>query len=322
MKRRDTSLLTGGLVLLLLVALAFLPQVASRFSIYLAIQILLLSLLAMGFNLLFGYTGLLSFGHAAFYAVGAYAAGLLLMKVTPSLLLAVLAGTATAALASLVIGFFCVRHTKIYFSMLTLAFGMMLYSLIWKWRDVTGGDDGLIGIPRGTLSIPGLFQVNLRSMESYYYFVLIVCLLSILFLYRLVRSPFGLILQGIRENAERVAFAGISVQRYRLLAFVISGAFAGLAGTLLPPLENTLAPAVAHWTKSAEPVLVSLLGGAQTFAGPIIGSLLFLVIKESIVRYTEYWLIWFGAILLILVLGFRGGVAGFLDENVLTRLRR
>ncbi|MBI3988459.1 MAG: branched-chain amino acid ABC transporter permease [candidate division NC10 bacterium] len=322
MKRREGSILNIILILLLLVGLALLPQVASRFSIYLTIQILLLSLLAMGFNLLFGYTGLLSFGHAAFYAIGAYAAGLILKEATPSLLLAVLVGTAVAALFSLVIGFFCVRHTKIYFSMLTLAFGMMVYSLIWKWRDVTGGDDGLIGIPRGTLSIPGLLQVNLHSMESYYYFVLIVCLLSTLFLHRLVHSSFGLILQGIRENAERVAFTGISVQHYRLLAFIISGAFAGLAGTLLPPLENTLAPAVAHWTKSAEPVLVSLLGGAQTFAGPIIGSILFLVIKESIVRHTEYWLIWFGAILLVLVLGFRGGIVGFLYENVLTRLRR
>jgi len=322
MKRRDPSPLNTGLILLLLVVLTVLPQIVSRFAIYLFIQILLLSLLAMGFNLLFGYTGLLSFGHAAFYAVGAYAAGLLLKEVTPSLLLAVLFGTATSALFSLVIGFFCVRHTKIYFSMLTLAFGMMLYSLIWKWRDLTGGDDGLIGIPRGTLSIPGLFELNLRSMESYYYFVLVVCLLSTLFLYRLVHSPFGLILQGIRENAERVAFSGVSVKRYRLLAFVFSGALAGLAGTLLPPLENTLAPAVAHWTKSAEPVLVSLLGGAQSFAGPIIGSILFLILKESIVRYTEYWLIWFGLILLVLVLGFRGGVVGFLHENVLTRLRR
>ncbi len=322
MKRRNLSLLNTGLILLLLATLTVLPRIASRFSIYLVIQILLLSLLAMGFNLLFGYTGLLSFGHAAFYAVGAYAAGLVLKEVTPSLLLAVLIGTATSALFSLVIGFFCVRHMKIYFSMLTLAFGMMVYSLIWKWRDLTGGDDGLIGIPRGTLSIPGLFELNLRSMESYYYFVLVICLLSTLFLYRLVHSPFGLILQGIRENAERVAFSGVSVKRYRLLAFVFSGALAGLAGTLLPPLENTLAPAVAHWTKSAEPVLVSLLGGAQSFAGPIIGSILFLILKESIVRYTEYWLIWFGLILLILVLGFRGGVVGFLHENVLTRLRR
>lgn len=321
MKRRDPSLLKTGLFLLL-VALIILPRITSRFSTYLVIQILLLSLLAMGFNLLFGYTGLLSFGHAAFYAVGAYTAGLVLKEVTPSLLLAVLLGTVTSALSSLVIGFFCVRHLKIYFSMLTLAFGMMVYSLIWKWRDLTGGDDGLIGIPRGTLSIPGLFELNLRSMESYYYFVLVVCLLSTFFLYRLVHSPFGLILQGIRENAERVAFSGVPVRHYRLLAFTISGTLAGLAGTLLPPLENTLAPAVAHWTKSAEPVLVSLLGGAQSFTGPIIGSILFLLIKESIVRYTEYWLIWFGVILLILVLGFRGGVVGFLHENVLTRLRR
>lgn len=308
------------LISLFIAGLLFLPQVTPRFYTYLIIQILLLSLFALGFNLLFGYTGLLSFGHAAFYAVGAYATGLALKGGT-SLLPAVLLGILAAAALSLVIGFFSIRHTRIYFAMLTLAFGMMVYALAWNWRDVTGGDDGLIGIPRAPLAVLGLFQIEMRLMEQYYYFVLLVFFVAILVLYRILRSPFGLILQGIRENPERVSFAGIPVKRYVLLAFVISGALAGLAGTLMAPLENTVAPMVAHWTKSAEPVLVSLLGGAHTFSGPIIGSILFLVIKETIVRYTEYWLIWFGIILLFLVMGFRGGVVGALSQGALPYLR-
>lgn len=321
MKRRKLELSARSiLILLFIVGLLLLPQVASRFYVYLAIQILLLSLFALGFNLLFGYTGLLSFGHAAFYAVGAYATGLALKGGT-SLLTAVLIGILAATFASLVIGFFSIRHTRIYFAMLTLAFGMMVYALAWNWRDITGGDDGLIGIPRAPLVIPGLFQIDMRLMGAYYYFVLLVSLAAIFVLYRIIRSPFGLVLQGIRENPERVGFAGIPVKRYVLLAFVLSGALAGLAGTLLAPLENTVAPMVAHWTKSAEPVLVSLLGGAHTFSGPIIGSILFLVLKETIVRYTEYWLIWFGVILLILVMGFRGGVVGALSQGALPYLR-
>ncbi len=299
------------------VGLFVLPHFVSRFTVYLTLQILLLSMFALSFNLLFGYTGLLSFGHAAFYAAGAYATGLILKHGMPSLLPGVLGGTAIAAILALGIGYLCVRHTEIYFSMLTLAFGMMIYALVWKWSAVTGGDDGLVGIPRPPLEIPGILRVELPAMEQYYYVVLVATLVTIYLLYRLVRSPFGLVLQGIRENESRAHFAGIGVGRYRLVAFVISGTVAGLAGSLLAPLENTVAPDVAHWTKSAEPVLVTLIGGAHTFGGPILGSVIFLVVKETIVRYTEYWLIWFGIIMVIMVLGFRGGVVGYL----LSRLR-
>jgi branched-chain amino acid transport system permease protein len=201
--------------------------------------------------------------------------------------------------------------------MLTLSFGMMIYSLAWKWRDVTGGDDGLVGIPRAPFSIPGLFSIEMSSMGRYYYFVLIIALVAIFILYRIVNSPFGLTLKGIRDSENRVAFAGISIIKYRLLAFTIGGLYAGLAGSFLPPLENTVTPPIAHWTHSAEPVMVTLLGGIHTFSGPIVGSVLFYLIKDIIVRFTQYWLIWFGSIVIFLVLVFRGGIVVFFSERIM-----
>lgn len=292
---------------LLVLALFLLPRVGGSYAQYLAIHVMILSLFALGFNILFGYSGLLSFGQAGFYAVGAYGCAKLLL-LTPSLLFGVIGGTLLAGAAALVLGVLCIRHTRIYFSMLTLAFGMMIFSIALKWRDFTGGDDGLVGVPRAPLAIPGLLSVNMASMERYYYFVLVIALLAVACAYRLVNSPLGLTFQGIRDSETRMAYTGISVRAYRLIAFVIAGLYAGLAGALLPPLENTVTPPVAHWTTSADPVLATLLGGIQSFAGPIVGAFLLFIIKDIIVRFTEYWLICLGAIVVVLVMGFRGGV--------------
>lgn len=314
---RLKSFLLGALILFLFT----LPTFSGKYILYMAIHILLLSIFALGFNLLLGYTGLLSFGQAGFFAIGAYACGKILL-VTPSLLLGTLGGIVSGGIASLVLGYLCVRHTRIYFSMLTLSFGMMIYSLAWKWREVTGGDDGLVGIPRAPLEIPGIIRINMNPMEHYYYYVLIISLVAIYVLYRIVRSPFGLTLKGIRDSENRVAYAGISVRNYRLLSFTIAGLYAGLAGSLLPPLENTVTPPIAHWTHSAEPVMVTLLGGIHTFSGPMVGSIIFYIIKDIIVRYTQYWLIWFGTIIVLLVLLFRGGVVIFLTERILPKIKR
>ncbi|MBM4347590.1 MAG: branched-chain amino acid ABC transporter permease, partial [Deltaproteobacteria bacterium] len=272
-------------------------------------------------NLLLGYTGLLSFGQAGFFAVGAYASAKILL-VVPSLLLGTIIGTIAGGIVALILGYLCVRYTRIYFSMLTLSFGMMIYSLAWKWRDMTGGDDGLAGIPRAPLEIPGVFSINMDSMGSYYYFVLVVSLIAIFIIYRIVQSPFGLTLKGIRDSENRVAFTGISIRNYRLISFTIAGLYAGLAGSFLPPLENTVTPPIAHWTHSAEPVLVTLFGGIHTFSGPIVGSILFYLIKDIIVRFTQYWLIWFGSIVILLVLLFRGGVVVFFSEKILPWIKR
>jgi len=309
------------LLVALIVFLLLLPTFVGKYLLYMTIQILILSVFALGFNLLLGYTGLLSFGQAGFFAMGAYASAKILL-VIPSLLIGTVVGTAMGGIAALVLGYLCVRHTRIYFSMLTLSFGMMIYSLAWKWRDVTGGDDGLVGIPRAPFGIPGVFSIDMSSMGSYYYFVLIISLIAIFILYRIVNSPFGLTLKGIRDSENRVAFAGISIRNYRLLSFTIAGLYAGMAGSLLPPLENTVTPPLAHWTHSAEPVMVTLLGGIHTFSGPIVGSIIFYLLKDMIVRFTQYWLIWFGSIVIFLVLVFRGGIVIFFSERIYPLLKR
>ena len=298
--------LSTWLLLALILFLFLEPALLGRYPLYLTIQILILSVFAIGFNLLFGYTGLLSFGQAGFFAVGAYVCAKILLAY-PSLLPGIIGGVVASGIVAAIVGFLSIRHTRVYFSMLTLAFGMMIYSIAWKWRDVTGGDDGLVGIPRAPLELPG-FSLSLATMERYYYFVLVVSLLAIWLMRRIVGSPLGLTLQALRDSESRVAFAGVSVRAYRLIAFTIAGIYAGLAGAMLPPLENTVTPPIAHWSFSAEPVLATLLGGIHAFSGPIVGSFLLFMIKDIIMRITEYWLIWLGAVVVALVLGFRGGV--------------
>ncbi|HEX2826954.1 MAG TPA: branched-chain amino acid ABC transporter permease [Burkholderiales bacterium] len=298
----------------LLLALLLLPWVAGRYPVYLVMHILILAVFSLGFNLLFGYTGLLSFGQAGFFAVGAYACAKILL-VVPNLFLGLIGGVVIAGVFALVLGALSVRHTRIYFSMLTLAFGMMIYSVAWKWRDFTGGDDGLVGIPRAPLEIPGVFSVSVSAIEAYYYVVVALSLLAIYVMRRLVHSPLGLALQAIRDSETRAAYAGIAVRKYRLVAFTIAGVYAGLAGAMLSPLENTITPPVAHWSTSAEPVLATLLGGIHSFGGPIVGAALFYIIRDVIVRFTEYWLLVFGIIVVALVMGFPEGVMSVFRKN-------
>jgi branched-chain amino acid transport system permease protein len=302
------------LVALLVLILFLMPWVGGSYPVYLTMQILILAVFSLGFNLLFGYTGLLSFGQAGFFGVGAYACAKILLAV-PNLFLGILGGVAAAGVAALLLGILSVRHTRIYFSMLTLAFGMMIFSVAWKWRDYTGGDDGLVGIPRAPLEIPGLFSLSVAAMDRYYYVVLVLSLLAIYAMYRLVRSPLGLTLQAIRDSETRAQFAGVPVRKYRLVAFTIAGLYAGLAGALLPPLENTVTPPIAHWTMSAEPVLATLMGGIHTFSGPIVGSILFFLIKDVIMRFTEYWLICFGVIVVAMVMCFPSGIMSLFENR-------
>jgi branched-chain amino acid transport system permease protein len=309
MKKTWTTLL----ILLLILSLVGIGLFSGRFMIYLTIRVMLLGIFALGYNLLLGRTGLLSFGHGAFYAAGAYGLGFFSLHLTSHPLLGILTGVIVAALLAMIIGFFCVRHTEIYFAMLTLAFGMMVFSLIWNLRDLTGGDDGLVGILRDTVSFFGLFKISIKSDKQYYFLVLAFFLLSAWIVHRLQNSPFGLALAGIRENPNRSEFAGVDVKNYRLTVFVISGAFAGLAGALETLLESNARPFMAHWSHSAEPILVSLLGGILSFAGPLVGSVFFIAMREIIQRFTENWMLWFGVVLLIVIMGFRGGVVGVIE---------
>lgn len=298
-------------IIIAILALALLPFYLSDFLVVFVTEMLIMALFAISFNLLFGYTGLLSFGHAAYFSVGAYTTGLILIRVTPSLPLAFLLAIILATLSAWLIGYFCVRLDEIYFAMLTLAFGMMIHTILWKWDSLTGGADGLVGIPR-----PHLWSFDLSNISTYYYFTLIIVGICVLILWVIVNSPFGLILKSIRENHERVEFVGISMRRYRLVSFVISGFFCGVAGALFAPFEMSIAPDIAFWTKSAEPVFMSLLGGMRIFLGPAVGAAIYMYLKEIISGYTELWMIYLGAILIGFVIFLPGGIVGFMRSKL------
>ena len=299
-------------------ALALVPFATTKFVTYLATRVMILGVFALGYDLLFGRSGLLSFGHGAFYAAGAYGLGLFSLHVTPHPLLGVAVGIAAAALLAVGVGFLCVRSTEVYFSMLTLAFGMMVFAFVWNARGVTGGDDGLIGIARAPLAL-GPIRLSIALESRYYFLVLAAFAAAVGIAHRIHASAFGLALLGIRENATRAEFAGIPVRRYRLAAFVLSASFAGLAGALEALLESNARPFMAHWTHSAEPILVTLLGGAGTLAGPLVGSLLFVSIREVIQRFTEEWMLAFGVVLLVIIAAFRGGVVGTVRQFLARR---
>jgi branched-chain amino acid transport system permease protein len=299
----------------LFILLILAPLFLSSFLMVFLTEMLIMILFAISFNLLFGYTGLLSFGHAAFFSIGSYVTGLVLLHIYPSIPLAFVIGVVAATIAAWIIGYFCVRLDEIYFAMLTLAFGMMIHTIIWKWDRLTGGADGLVDIPRPNLNFL-LLQVDLSSIASYYYFTLILVAIALYVLWVIVNSHFGLALKAIRENSERLQFVGINVRRYRLISFVISGFFCGLAGALFGPFLKSITPSIAFWTKSAEPVFMSLLGGTKIFLGPAVGAVIFMYLKEIISGYTELWMIYLGAILIGFVLFLPGGIVGFLNEKL------
>jgi branched-chain amino acid transport system permease protein len=301
-----------------LAALAALPFAATKFVAYLATRVMLLGIFAVGYDLLLGRTGLLSFGHGAFYAAGAYALGLFSLHVSPHPLLGLAVGVAAAALLAVLVGFFCVRSSEVYFSMLTLAFGMMFFALVWNAREVTGGDDGLVGIARRPVDL-GVVALPIARESQFYWLVLAFFALAVLLAHRVRSSPFGLVLAGMRENATRAAFAGVPVRTYRLAVFVLSAAFAGLAGALEALLESNARPFMAHWTHSAEPILVSLLGGLGTLPGPLVGSALFIGMRELVQRFTEHWMLAMGVVLLVIIGAFRGGIVGTLSQALARR---
>jgi branched-chain amino acid transport system permease protein len=282
------------------------------------------SLFAVAFNLLMGYTGLISFGQAAYLGVGGYTAGLLLKKIAGfPFALGLLAAPVASALAALVIGYFCIRLSHIYFAMLTLAFSQIVYFTAFKWYDFTGGDNGLIGVP-----VPDWVQEP--TFTNYYRFVLVVCVLGIFILWRIVNSPFGKTLTAIRENPERAGFIGIDVKRYQLYAFMIAGAFSGLAGALIMLNERSVYPDLAFWTRSTQVLLMSILGGVYTFSGPIVGAFLLLSMDADITQnYPDIWQLFLGAVLVLILYGLPGGIMGFIQardgagtDDDATRLRK
>ncbi|HEU5304061.1 MAG TPA: branched-chain amino acid ABC transporter permease [Gemmatimonadales bacterium] len=282
----------------------------------LATQVMTYGLFALGFNLLYGYTGLLSFGHAAYFGLGSYGTGIALAKLKfGSVWTALGAGVALAVVGGIVAGFFCLRRRGIYFAMLTLAFAQMLYFIAFHLADWTGGDDGLRGIPLHPLALPGL-TLSLRHPLTFYYFVFVIVLLAVAALKRILDSPFGAVLQAIRENSDRATACGYDITRTKHLSFVFSALFTGLAGAL-EALRLTVVPVDAlYWSTSGQVVIMTLLGGAGTFFGPFVGALTYVVLEERLSRVIEWWPIVIGAIFMAFVLFLPRGIWGTLTEGL------
>ena len=286
---------------MIFLATLILPVVIGEFWIHVAVEILILGLFAVSFNMIFGYMGQLSFGHAAYFGVGAYATGLLLVKTSVPLPICLAVSMITAGIFALVIGYFCVRLTGIYFAILTMAFGQLMYYIIFQWYSFTGGDDGLQGIvPPDWIS----------SATAYYYFTLFIVAAALIVIWFITESPFGYTMRAIRENAERTRFIGLNVRKYMLINFAVAGMFAGLAGGLLGPFNRSIAPDLCNWHQSGIPVFMTVIGGPASFFGPIIGSLIYTFLFAFVTGFTEYWPLTIGLVIIFVVLYMPGGVMG------------
>jgi len=301
-------------VLCFFVVFAIFPWVVPYTS--LATQVLIYGLFALGFNLLYGYTGLLSFGSAAYWGLGAYGTGIALAKLkVGSLWVALGLGLGAALVGGAVFGFFCLRRRGIYFAMLTLAFAQLLYFVGFHLAEWTGGDDGLRGITVPPLTFPGL-SIPLGRSVAFYYFALVVVGLAVAALKRILDSPFGAVLQAIRENADRATACGYDISRVKHLSFVFSALFAGLAGGL-DALRLTVVPIESlHWSTSGQVVIMTLLGGAGTFFGPFVGAAAYLVLEDSISFLTESWPLVIGAVFIVFVLFLPRGIWGTLTAGL------
>ncbi len=302
-------------VLTFLALLCFAPLGASRYQICLLSTILIMALFATSVNMILGFAGMLSFGQASLFAVGSYSASLLIINFTKSWPLALLGALACSVIVALIIGVLSIRHVEIYFAMLTLAFGQLVYTIVYKWTNFTGGSDGLYGIPPLNFT-PFGFNFSLESISSFYYFLLIIFAISIFIMRRIVNSSFGQILKAIRENPTRMEFVGINLNKYKLIVFVIAGLFAGVCGAVFAPFNTVIAPEISSWVFSGEIVVVCLLGGIGTFFGPIGGAFIFSIVKDIITGLTEYWMLCMGTIVIALVIGFPEGVLGFFQRRL------
>jgi branched-chain amino acid transport system permease protein len=319
---RRTILRVNGLwVLLGLIAvMAFLPLVASPYALLLMLPFVGYGIALLGFNLLFGTTGLLSFGHALFLGVGAYTAAVLTSKCgILSFEIILIAAALTSGLVSLVIGMLCVRYTRIFFGMLTLAFGMLFYSFLFKFYAITGGDQGMRVLRPLLLGMEWRGGKTAFLTGPFYYYALTLFALLSLAMWRMTQSPFGLHLRAIRENAGKAAYVGVEIFRMRLAAFVISAAYGGIGGTILAVTTGLADPELAYWTHSGNLVFMAVLGGSGTLAGPVIGALVFVVLQDFVMAVTQYWRFVMGSVLVMLVIFMPQGLAGAIELLVARR---
>lgn len=313
--------LSGPVALVLFVLFLLVPLLPGEFWTHVGTEILILGLFAMSFNLLYGYMGQISFGHAAFFGLGAYATAMLFTALktpagsigVPEFLLSLLVGPPVAALGALIVGFFCVRLTGIYFAMLSLAFGELLFYIVFSWYSFTKGDDGIQGL------LPPLY---FQDAANYYYLTLAIVVVALLLMWRITESPFGYIMRTLRDNQRRAAFLGINVRLHMLMNFVIAGSFAGLAGALWGPFSRSVSPGLLGWQESGIAVFMTLIGGAGAFIGPIVGSVIYTMLQAVVKMYTVYWPLTIGTIILLIVLFVPGGVLGLIDKRIKARQGR
>jgi len=302
-------------VWLLLLAMPFwLPAIGGY--IELGSRVVVLGLAAISLNFLLGYTGVLSFGHAAYFGLGAYGVGMIIRYVTPSTGLGILVGTLVGGIAAAIIGPLIIRLRGVYFAMVTIAFGQVFYFIAFRWNSVTGGDDGLIGWTRQPLNL-GFTTVDiLHNSTAFYYLVLVLFAISLGVMAWILGSPFGRTLIAIRENERRARFLGIPVDSHIWISWVISCTFVSLAGTLYALLNNFVDPRALYWTQSGDFVIMAVLGGMRSFWGPLIGAAIYVVLQDYLSSQTENWMSFIGLFFVLVVLFFPRGVLGFIRRKV------
>lgn len=264
-----------------------------------AAEILIFAIVAVANNMMLGYTGMLSFGQATFFGFGAYAAGLMIVKLGMPLVVAIPAAVAFTTAAAAVIGLFCVQRTGLYFIMITFAFNQMFYFIAYSWTTLTGGEDGLPGVDRPALLIDPM---------HFYIFVAVIFLASLVFMKRIIDSPLGRVFRAIRDNEERAAATGHNVRRYKWICFVVSGAFTGLAGSLYALVYGIVPIDAIYWLRSGDIVFMTLIGGAGNFFGPIIGAVFFIWLSETVSLFWNRWPLILGVVFALVVLFLRGGI--------------
>ncbi len=304
--RRD--LLIGLIALAVLIALPIV--LPSRVVLDFIIRVAAYGIFATALNLLVGFGGMVSFGQGMFFGGGAYAFGLIMQKTGASIPLAILGSIVFCALLALVVGAICVRLKEIYFSFLTLAFQMLLHSIIISWQSFTGGDQGLMG---GISRAPFL-GINLADHTQLYWFACIVLVVCLLAMRHILQTPFGYTLRMVRDNSDRAKFLGIEVWQVRLKAFVIAGIFSGIGGMLMGLFVSGAFPEFAYWTTSGDAIFMIMIGGLQTFIGPITGAVVLLALNDLITKFTEYHGLALGIAVLIFTLVFKRGIADFAQQ--------
>jgi branched-chain amino acid transport system permease protein len=295
---------------IMIVMFSILPLVLPYVS--LATEILCLSLLAISFNMLFGYAGLLSFAHGAFFSIGAYTIGNLMIHFKAHLLLGLLAGGGVAALIAFPMGIISIQRIGIYFAFLTLAFNELVYYIIYESVSLTGGDEGLRGIPRPPLNL-GIFSLDLSHPLRFYFFALIVFALCFFFIRRIINSPFGQVLKSIKDNENRAEAIGYRIKSYKLMIVVISAFFAGVAGALHTMFIKFADVEHCTWLFSGDIILMTLLGGVKSLFGPMFGVVIFVLLSDFLSALWERWLFIVGLIFLASVMFFRGGIEGIIE---------